>query len=223
MSHAEKADKLLIKPAAGARPAPPRTRGQIIPKARNAASHPTSHKQHGDTRWRRPQTDDPTVLQSPCECDASGVSRSSGGLEERGDGGGLGAVIVRPAASRPRTLVGRPDREARPRRKRFSGSSLSAAHRPRPDRLSGRERDQNGLRARDDGPDDVVGRGGAGVREIGDPARRLHPFQRWSCTRRPRRRSVGGASSGAEVAVGGIGRRKLPRRGAESARRNRSR
>jgi hypothetical protein len=24
--------------------------GRIIPKARNAASHPTSHKQHGDTR-----------------------------------------------------------------------------------------------------------------------------------------------------------------------------
>jgi hypothetical protein len=33
MSHAETADKLLIKPAAGARPAPPHTRGQIIPKA----------------------------------------------------------------------------------------------------------------------------------------------------------------------------------------------
>src|SRR6266542_6409214 len=34
MSHANTADKLLIKPAAGARPAPPHTRGQIIPKAR---------------------------------------------------------------------------------------------------------------------------------------------------------------------------------------------
>jgi hypothetical protein len=34
MSHADMADKLLIKPAAGARPAPPRTRRQIIPKAR---------------------------------------------------------------------------------------------------------------------------------------------------------------------------------------------
>lgn len=33
MSHANKADKLLIKPAAGARPAPPHTRGQITPKA----------------------------------------------------------------------------------------------------------------------------------------------------------------------------------------------
>jgi hypothetical protein len=34
MSHAETADKLLIKPAAGARPAPPHARGQFIPKAR---------------------------------------------------------------------------------------------------------------------------------------------------------------------------------------------
>ncbi|SRR6266545_5113760 len=34
MSHAKKADKLLIKPAAGARPAPPRTRRRFIPKAR---------------------------------------------------------------------------------------------------------------------------------------------------------------------------------------------
>src|SRR4029453_12358594 len=33
MSHAKTADKLLIKPAAGARPAPPRTRGQFIRKA----------------------------------------------------------------------------------------------------------------------------------------------------------------------------------------------
>src|SRR5438034_8419954 len=34
MSHAQRADKLLIKPAAGARPAPPHTRRRIIPKAR---------------------------------------------------------------------------------------------------------------------------------------------------------------------------------------------
>jgi hypothetical protein len=33
MSHAHGVDKLLIKPAAGARPAPPHTRRQIIPKA----------------------------------------------------------------------------------------------------------------------------------------------------------------------------------------------
>ena len=49
MSHAEQTDRLLIKPAAGARPAPPCTRRQFIPKARTA-SHPTSHKRHGDTR-----------------------------------------------------------------------------------------------------------------------------------------------------------------------------
>ena len=48
MSHANKADRLLIKPAAGVRPAPPCKR--IIKKARNAASHPTSHTRHGDTR-----------------------------------------------------------------------------------------------------------------------------------------------------------------------------
>jgi len=34
MSHAPKADKLPMEPAADARPAPPHTRGQIIPKAR---------------------------------------------------------------------------------------------------------------------------------------------------------------------------------------------
>ena len=48
MSHADKADRLLIKPAAGARPAPPCTRGQIIRKARiHAARHPKSHTRHG--------------------------------------------------------------------------------------------------------------------------------------------------------------------------------
>src|SRR5439155_27142715 len=35
ISHASTADKLLIKPAAGARPAPPHTCRQIIPKARS--------------------------------------------------------------------------------------------------------------------------------------------------------------------------------------------
>ncbi len=66
MSHASEADKLLIKPAARARPAPPHTRRQIIPKARNAASHPTSHKQHEDTRLAT-APDRPTlrVSQSP--------------------------------------------------------------------------------------------------------------------------------------------------------------
>lgn len=47
MSHASRADKLLIKPAAGARPAPPHTRGQIT---HQAASHLTSHARHGDNQ-----------------------------------------------------------------------------------------------------------------------------------------------------------------------------
>jgi hypothetical protein len=33
MSHADEADKLLVKPAAGARPAPPHTCRRIVPKA----------------------------------------------------------------------------------------------------------------------------------------------------------------------------------------------
>ena len=53
MSHAKKADKLLIKPAAGARPASPCTRGGIIPKARTRRpvtdeSHATRRHQAGN-------------------------------------------------------------------------------------------------------------------------------------------------------------------------------
>jgi hypothetical protein len=48
MSHAEKVDKLLIKPTAGARPAPPRMRGQE--GTHTAASHLTSHTRHGDNQ-----------------------------------------------------------------------------------------------------------------------------------------------------------------------------
>ena len=72
MSHAHKADKLLIKPAAGARPAPPRTRGRIISRARKAATRPTSHKQRADPGWRGRQTDRPDeshrcpTLACPC-------------------------------------------------------------------------------------------------------------------------------------------------------------
>jgi hypothetical protein len=49
MSHAHKADKLLIKPAAGARPAPPRARTVHSEGTPTAASPPTSHTRHGDT------------------------------------------------------------------------------------------------------------------------------------------------------------------------------
>jgi hypothetical protein len=51
MSHAETADKLLIKPAAGARPAPPRTRGQIIPKAHT--KRPVTRRVTRDTATTR--------------------------------------------------------------------------------------------------------------------------------------------------------------------------
>ena len=51
MSHAPRADKLLIKPAAGARPAPPRTRGQIIPKART--KRPVTRRVTRDTAATR--------------------------------------------------------------------------------------------------------------------------------------------------------------------------
>ena len=40
MSHADKADKLLIKPTAGARPASPCTLGRFIPKARRRGLTP---------------------------------------------------------------------------------------------------------------------------------------------------------------------------------------
>jgi hypothetical protein len=67
MSHAKTADKLLIKPAAGARPAPPHTRGQIIPKARTRRPV-TRRVTHGTATTRLATAPDrPTrrVLPSP--------------------------------------------------------------------------------------------------------------------------------------------------------------
>jgi hypothetical protein len=51
MSHADEADRLLIKPAAGARPAPPRTRGRFIPKART--KRPVTRRVTHDTATTR--------------------------------------------------------------------------------------------------------------------------------------------------------------------------
>ena len=48
MSHAHKADKLLIKPAAGARPAPPRTRTDHSQGTHTAANPMTSHTRHDE-------------------------------------------------------------------------------------------------------------------------------------------------------------------------------
>jgi hypothetical protein len=67
MSHASTADKLLIKPAAGARPAPPHTRRQIIPKARTRRPV-TRRVTHGTATTRLATAPDrPTrrVLPSP--------------------------------------------------------------------------------------------------------------------------------------------------------------
>ena len=50
-SHPHRVDKLLIKPTAGARPAPPCHPDESLGKAHpKAASHPTSHKQQHDNQ-----------------------------------------------------------------------------------------------------------------------------------------------------------------------------
>jgi hypothetical protein len=67
MSHARRADRLLIKPAAGTRPAPPCTRGRIIRKARTQHGqsleepHATRRHQAGDG----PRQTDPPSLTVP--------------------------------------------------------------------------------------------------------------------------------------------------------------
>src|SRR6266446_7315068 len=80
MSHAKKADKLLIKPAAGARPAPPRTRGQFIPKARTR--RPVTRRVTRGTATTRlataPDRSTRRVLPSPDEQRSHPQCRSSG-------------------------------------------------------------------------------------------------------------------------------------------------
>ena len=63
MSHADKADRLLIKPAAGARPAPPRTQTHHFQGTHEAAGLLTSHRQHGDNQAGNGlrQTDPPSL------------------------------------------------------------------------------------------------------------------------------------------------------------------
>ena len=83
MSHASEADKLLIKPAAGARPAPPHTRGQIIPKART--KRPVTRRVTHGTATTRPATpsDRPArrVLPSPERATSRRTSHSPAGEE----------------------------------------------------------------------------------------------------------------------------------------------
>src|SRR6058998_1884640 len=60
MSHADKADKLLIKPTAGARPASPCTPGRFIRKARtNGLTPDESQAARTTPPWQRPLTDRP--------------------------------------------------------------------------------------------------------------------------------------------------------------------
>src|SRR3954452_16330812 len=60
MSHADKADNLLIKPTAGARPASPCTPGRFIRKARTRGLTPDESRTTRTTPpWQRPLTDRP--------------------------------------------------------------------------------------------------------------------------------------------------------------------
>ena len=96
MSHAPRADKLLIKPAAGARPAPPHTRGQFIRKART--QRPVTRRvTRGTTTTRLATTPDrPTqrVLPSP-----------EGRVEITGDLVKLAGVDRHGTASHPKMAV----------------------------------------------------------------------------------------------------------------------
>jgi hypothetical protein len=66
MSHAPEGGQAPDKASSGRQTGAAAPPGQIIPKARNAASHPTSHKQHGDTRLATaPDRPTPRVSQSP--------------------------------------------------------------------------------------------------------------------------------------------------------------
>ena len=82
MSHAREADKLLIKPAADARPAPPRTSGQIIPKART--KRPVTRRVTPGTATTRlamaPDRPTPRVSQSPDGEAASGPDGALGSV-----------------------------------------------------------------------------------------------------------------------------------------------
>src|SRR5260370_595393 len=65
MSHAHKADKLLIKPTAGARPAPPCHPDGSFPRH---ATRPVTRRVTSSTEtpgWQPPQTDQPNKSHSP--------------------------------------------------------------------------------------------------------------------------------------------------------------
>jgi hypothetical protein len=60
------ADKLLIKPAAGARPAPPCEPDGSLPRHEETVNTLTSHDHHDDTNpGERPRQTDPSSLTAP--------------------------------------------------------------------------------------------------------------------------------------------------------------
>src|SRR5213592_9780 len=78
MSHALRADRLLIKPTAGARPASPCTPGRFIPKARNRGLTPDEPRATRTTTSLATAPDGPTKrhLQTPDEPRATRTTTS---------------------------------------------------------------------------------------------------------------------------------------------------
>jgi hypothetical protein len=76
MSHAPQGGQAPDQASSGRQTGAAAPLGRFIPKARKTASHPTSHKRHGDTRLAT-ASDRPTcrVSQSP-EAESSGESHS---------------------------------------------------------------------------------------------------------------------------------------------------
>src|SRR5205085_1459260 len=98
MSHAHKADKLLIKPAAGARPAPPCRLDSSFPRH---ATRPVTRRVTSGTEtpgWRRPQTDRPAESHShPSRTRAARLlGRVFASAVEDVDLGDFGQSIVEP-------------------------------------------------------------------------------------------------------------------------------
>ena len=82
MSHAPQGGQAPDQASSGRQTGAAVPLGQFIPKARNAASHPTSHKRHGDTRLAT-ASDRPTCrVSQSLEGGLPGVARGAPGLVE---------------------------------------------------------------------------------------------------------------------------------------------
>ena len=91
MSHASEGGQAPDQASSGRQTGAAMPPGQIIPKARDTASHPTSHKQHGDTRLATvPDRLTRRVSQSP---DGEAASKPDGAL------GSVSAVPVARSAT----------------------------------------------------------------------------------------------------------------------------